>query len=138
MVEMIKLEDGTYIPKERRDFTNPLTSGGSSEVEIASLPCGVGCEEECSSCIIQKIFNEYVKLTGQECERASKTRNITNERGFSINASDSGIFTVNIQNCKNLTVNIQSCEKFTANIQDCKDYSINKQDCKDVLEKGGE
>ena len=126
MVEMIKLEDGTYIPKESRGLTNPLTSGESSEVEIASLPCGVGCGEECSSCIIQKIFNEYVKLTGQECERASKTRNITNERGFSINASDSGIFTVNIQDCKN----------FTINIQNCKDHSINKQDCKDALKKG--
>lgn len=121
MVEMIKLEDGTYIPKESRDFTNPLTSGGSSEMEIVSLPCGVGCEEECSSCIIQKIFNEYVKLTGQECERASKTRNITNERGLTINASDSGIFTVNIRDYKN----------FMVNIQDCKDYSINKQDCRE-------
>lgn len=28
MIEMIKLEDGAYVPKECCGFTNPLTSGG--------------------------------------------------------------------------------------------------------------
>lgn len=130
MVEMIKLEDGAYVPKECCGFTNPLTSGGKSEIDDIDIPCGADCGEECGSCVIQKIFNEYARVTGQEHKGTdeSKTRNITYGNGFTIDASDS----------KNFTVNIQDCRNFTVNIQDCKNYSINKQDCKDIIVKSGE
>lgn len=69
MVKMIELEDGNYIPEECCTFTNPLTSGGESYVDDVDLPCGAGCENDCDKCIIQKVMNEYGKLTTQEIPR---------------------------------------------------------------------
>lgn len=51
----------------------------------------------------------------------NKTRNITDDRKFTVGISDSGNFTVNIQDCSN----------FTVNIQDCRNYGINRQGCQD-------
>ena len=65
MVEIIKLDDGTYIPRECCTVTNPLTSGGKSEIDDIDMPCGADCDGECSECVVQKIMNEYAILTGQ-------------------------------------------------------------------------
>mgnify|MGYP003290183745 FL=1 len=62
MIEMIKLEDGNYVPKECCTTTNPRTSGGKSYVDDVELPCGENCDSDCCSCVIQKIMNEYAKL----------------------------------------------------------------------------
>ena len=68
MVEMIKLEDGNYVPKECCTVTNPLTSGGKSYVDDVELPCGENCDNNCGSCVIQKIMNEYAELVeGVKC-----------------------------------------------------------------------
>lgn len=63
MIEMAKLDDDTYVPKECCYYTNPLTS--ESEIDDVDMPCGADCEGECSRCVIQKIMNEYAALTGQ-------------------------------------------------------------------------
>ena len=66
MFEMIKLDDGTYVPRTWCTVTNPTTSGGESNVDdVDMLCCGNNCDGECNSCIIQKIFNEYSTLTDQ-------------------------------------------------------------------------
>lgn len=62
MVEMVKLEDGNYVPKECCTFTNPITSGGKSYVDDVELPCSENCDNNCDSCVIQKIMNEYAEL----------------------------------------------------------------------------
>ena len=59
MIKMVKLDDGNFVPEECCSFTNPLTSGGKSEIDDVELPCGSDCENDCNSCIIQKIMNEY-------------------------------------------------------------------------------
>lgn len=68
VIEMIKLDDNTYVPKECCTITNPATSGGISFVDDVDMPCGANCENECSSCIIQRIMNEYAKITKQTGE----------------------------------------------------------------------
>lgn len=65
MIEMTKIEDGTYVPKEWCSFTNPLTSGGKSEIDDIEMKCFGECGGECESCELQQIFNEYAELTGQ-------------------------------------------------------------------------
>lgn len=65
MIEMIKDDDGLYAPRECCTFTNPLTSGGRSEIDDIDLPCGADCGNECRECVIQRIMNEYANLTGQ-------------------------------------------------------------------------
>ncbi len=76
MVEMVRLEDGNYVPKECCTFTNPLTSGGVSYVDDIDLPCGADCGSDCDSCVIQRIMNEYQKYqeigTLEECRAAKK------------------------------------------------------------------
>ena len=62
MIEMIKLDNGDCVPRECCTFTNPLTSGGKSEVDDVELPCGADCENVCSKCVIQKLMNEYAAL----------------------------------------------------------------------------
>lgn len=65
MVEMVKLDEETYVPRECCTVTNPMTSGGKSEVDDVDMPCGSDCSGECSTCVVQKIMNEYAVLTGQ-------------------------------------------------------------------------
>lgn len=65
MIEMVKLDDDAYVPRECCTMTNPVTSGGKSEVDDIDMPCGAGCGWECSECVVQKIMNEYAELTGQ-------------------------------------------------------------------------
>ncbi len=65
MVEMVQMEDGSCVPKEWCGFTNPLTSGGKSEIDDIDMKCFGECEGECESCDLQKVFNEYAELTGQ-------------------------------------------------------------------------
>lgn len=64
IIEM-ELFEGDYIPKECCSFTNPRTSGGKSVVDDVNMPCSQGCEDNCKECIIQRILNDYAKLTGQ-------------------------------------------------------------------------
>lgn len=52
-IEMLKLEDGDYVPKECCTINRCL------EVDDVDLPCGADCREQCSSCVIQKIMNAY-------------------------------------------------------------------------------
>ena len=68
MVEMIKLEDGNYVPKECCTVTNPITSGGNSYVDDVELPCGENCDKNCDSCVIQKIMNAYAELISKIAE----------------------------------------------------------------------
>ena len=66
MIKMAKTEDGTYVPKEWCSFTNPITSGGESEIDDIDMKCfGEECNGECENCDLQKLFNEYAELTGQ-------------------------------------------------------------------------
>lgn len=64
MIEMVKLDDGNFVPKEICTFTNPLTSGGKSYIDDVDLPCWPECQEDCKDCIIQRVFNEYAALVG--------------------------------------------------------------------------
>lgn len=65
MIEMVQMEDGSCVPKEWCSFTNPLTSGGKSEVDDIDMKCFGDCGGECENCDLQKLFNEYAELSGQ-------------------------------------------------------------------------
>lgn len=65
MIKMVKLDDDTYVPRECCTITNPITSGGKSEIDDLVMPCSADCNWGCSECVIQRIMNEYAKLTGQ-------------------------------------------------------------------------
>lgn len=65
MVKMVKFDDKSYVPEECCTVTNPMTSGGKSEIDDVEMPCGADCDGECVECVIQKIMNEYAVLTGQ-------------------------------------------------------------------------
>lgn len=66
MVEMVRLENGDYVPKAWCTFANPATTeSGKSEVDDVEPPCSEGCKNECESCTIQAVFNDYAKLSGQ-------------------------------------------------------------------------
>ena len=57
-VEMVEYE-GDYVPKELCSID---AHGGVDDV----VPCSVTCEqEECDTCIVTKVFNEYARLTNQ-------------------------------------------------------------------------
>lgn len=58
------MDDETYIPRECCTMTNPATSNGKSEIDDVDMPCGAGCNGECSICVVQKIMNEYAVLIG--------------------------------------------------------------------------
>ena len=64
-VQMIKNDDGHYVPMECCSMTNPRTSSGVSEIDEIDLPCGADCGNECNKCIIQKIMDEYAEITKQ-------------------------------------------------------------------------
>lgn len=62
MIRMVKLDNGNFVPEECCSFTNPLTSGGKSEIDDIELPCESNCENDCDNCTIQKIMNEYGEI----------------------------------------------------------------------------
>lgn len=64
-VRMIKDDNCHYVPLECCTMTNPLTSGGISEIDDVDLPCGSDCSKDCNNCIIQKIMDEYAEITCQ-------------------------------------------------------------------------
>lgn len=64
-VQMIKNEDGHYVPMECCSMTNPRTSSGVREIDEIDLPCGADCGNDCNNCIIQKIMDEYAEITKQ-------------------------------------------------------------------------
>lgn len=61
-VQMIKNDDGHYIPLECCTLTNPKTSGGISVIDDIDLPCGAGCDKNCEECVIQRIMDEYAEI----------------------------------------------------------------------------
>ena len=63
-IQMVSFE-GNYFPRVCCSVTNPLTSQGQSEVDDIDLPCGQECEDDCDKCILQKIMNQYARITGQ-------------------------------------------------------------------------
>lgn len=62
-VEMIKDDDGHYVPLDCCTMTNPRTSGGVSLIDEIELPCGWDCLRDCNNCIIQKVMDDYGELT---------------------------------------------------------------------------
>lgn len=64
-VQMIKDNEGHYVPWECCSLTNPRTRGGVSEIDDIDLPCGADCGNNCDKCIIQKIMDEYAEITQQ-------------------------------------------------------------------------
>lgn len=62
-IEMIKDDDGHYVPLECCTMTNPKTSGGVSQIDDIDLPCGWDCGRDCNGCVIQRIMDEYGELT---------------------------------------------------------------------------
>ena len=56
---MFKMEDENYVPLQCCSFTNPITSGGKSDLDNVTLPCeSEECGCDCNSCVIQKIMND--------------------------------------------------------------------------------
>ncbi len=64
-IHMVKDDNGHYVPMECCSMTNPITSGGVSEIDEIDLPCGADCGNDCDKCIIQKIMDEYAEITQQ-------------------------------------------------------------------------
>lgn len=65
-VQMVKIDDGHYIPRDCCTMTNPATTPeGESLIDDVDLPCGLDCEGNCDTCIVQKIFDEYAEITKQ-------------------------------------------------------------------------
>jgi len=62
-VQMIKNDNGHYIPLECCTITNSKTSGGISVIDDIDLPCGADCGKNCEECIIQRIMDEYAEMT---------------------------------------------------------------------------
>jgi hypothetical protein len=65
---MTRVYGDMYVPREYCTFTNPVTSGGTEEVDYVDMPCENGCEKECENCTLQKIMNEYARLTRQDID----------------------------------------------------------------------
>lgn len=61
-IEMIKDDDGHYVPLECCTMTNPATSGGSIQIDDIELPCGLECGSDCNECVIQRIMDKYGEL----------------------------------------------------------------------------
>lgn len=62
-VKMVEYE-GEWVPEECCTFTNPLTSGGESYIDDAETPCS-NCDGDCSTCVIQRVMDDYARVTGQ-------------------------------------------------------------------------
>ena len=58
-VEMHEIYEGAFIPKECCVFEG-------EEVVGEKLPCGGGCDRVCEGCVIQGVFNDYARISGQE------------------------------------------------------------------------
>ncbi len=54
MIKMTRVYGDMYAPREYCTFTNPVTSGGTEEVDYVDMPCENGCEKECENCTLQK------------------------------------------------------------------------------------
>ncbi len=65
IIKMVKLDDGAYVPESCCIVTNPVTSGGVVSVDDVNMPCGMDCHLDCKNCVVQKVFNEYAKITRQ-------------------------------------------------------------------------
>lgn len=61
-----------YVPREYCTFTNPVTSGGTEEVDYVDMPCENGCNKVCENCTLQKIMNEYARLTRQDIDEKKR------------------------------------------------------------------
>lgn len=48
------------------------SSGGTEEVDYVDMPCENGCEKECENCTLQKIMNEYARLTRQDIDEKKR------------------------------------------------------------------
>lgn len=46
MIKMTRVYGDMYVPREYCTFTNPVTSGGTEEVDYVDMPCENGCEKE--------------------------------------------------------------------------------------------
>lgn len=67
VVKMVEYE-GEWIPEECCTFTNPLTSGGERYIDDAETPCS-NCDQECSECVIQRVMDDYARVTGQAVDK---------------------------------------------------------------------
>lgn len=72
MIKMTRVYGDMYAPREYCTFTNPVTSGGTEEVDYVDMPCENGCEKECENCTLQKIMNEYARLTRQDIDEKKR------------------------------------------------------------------
>lgn len=72
MIKMTRVYGDMYVPREYCTFTNPVTSGGTEEVDYVDMPCENGCEKECENCTLQKIMNEYARLTRQDIDEKKR------------------------------------------------------------------
>lgn len=45
MIKMARVYGDMYVPREYCTFTNPVTSGGTEEVDYVDMPCENGCEK---------------------------------------------------------------------------------------------
>lgn len=68
MIKMIRVYGDMYVPREYCTFTNPVTSGGTEKVDYVDMPCENGCNKVCENCTLQKIMNEYARLTRQDTQ----------------------------------------------------------------------
>ena len=72
MIKMIRVYGDMYVPREYCTFTNPVTSGGTEEVDYVDMPCENGCNKVCENCTLQKIMNEYARLTRQDIDEKKR------------------------------------------------------------------
>ena len=72
MIKMTRVYGDMYVPREYCTFTNPVTSGGTEEVDYVDMPCENGCEKECENGTLQKIMNEYARLTRQDIDEKKR------------------------------------------------------------------
>lgn len=89
MIKMLKDEYGYgYVPEECCSITNPVTSGGKPQIDDVELPCGdCGIEAGCKECIIQKVFDEYAKVSGQD-QKNGKTRELIDRKKIDFRLDD--------------------------------------------------
>lgn len=72
MIKMTRVYGDMYAPREYCTFTNPVTSGGTEEVDYVDMPCENGCNKVCENCTLQKIMNEYARLTRQDIDEKKR------------------------------------------------------------------
>lgn len=72
MIKMIRVYGDMYVPREYCTFTNSVTSGGTEELDYVDMPCENGCNKVCENCTLQKIMNEYARLTRQDIDEKKR------------------------------------------------------------------